>query len=214
MLVALAVLFLTSCVAPDGYVSEVGTEAEAATGTTAAQSCVPESQHEYIAETTLVEATTLVETTAIVETMTDATVVEIEDESIYIQYYTKQDAIDIAKVLYAECRGVPSTTEQACVAWTILNSVDKYESTVYSVVRAPNQYAFRSGSPVNDDLLDLAYDVLDRWNREKNGETGVGRVLPPEYTFFEGDGSHNHFRDNYNGSYNIWDYSLESPYES
>lgn len=201
-MVALIILFFATGATLNGSTSAVSTETEPTTETTVAQSYEPESQDGCIVETTVVETTE------------ETTTVETEAEQIYIQYYTEQDAIDIAKVLYAECGGVPSVTEQACVAWTILNRVDKYESTVYSVVRAPNQYAFRSGSPVNDDLLDLAYDVLDRWNREKNGETGVGRVLPPEYTFFEGDGSHNHFRDNYNGSYNIWDYSLESPYES
>lgn len=201
-MVALIILFFATGATLNGSTSAVSTETEPTTETTVAQSYEPESQDECIVET------------PVVETTEETTTVETEAEQIYIQYYTKQDAIDIAKVLYAECGGVPSVTEQACVAWTILNRVDKYESTVYSVVRAPNQYAFRSGSPVNDDLLDLAYDVLDRWNREKNGETDVGRVLPPEYTFFWGDGSHNHFRDNYNGSYNIWDYSLESPYES
>lgn len=130
-----------------------------------------------------------------------------------IQYYTEQDAIDIAKVLYRECRGVPSKTEQACVAWTILNRVDRYNSTVYSVVRSPNQFAFYENTPVWDELLDLAYDVLGRWSQEKNGLGDVGRVLPAEYTFFEGRDGHNHFRDNYTGSYTVWDYSLESLYE-
>lgn len=130
-----------------------------------------------------------------------------------IQYYTEQDAIDIAKVLYRECRGVPSKTEQACVAWTILNRVDRYNSTVYSVVRSPNQFAFYENTPVWDELLGLAYDVLGRWSQEKNGLDDVGRVLPAEYTFFEGRDGHNHFRDNYTGAYHVWDYSLDSPYE-
>jgi hypothetical protein len=132
----------------------------------------------------------------------------------YVQYYTEQDVVDIAKVLYSECRGVPSKTEQACVAWTILNRVDKYNSNVYSVVRSPNQFAFYDNLPVWDELADLSRDVLERWSREKNGETNVGRVLPKEYLYFSGYGGHNHFRDRYNGCYNIWDYSFESPYEN
>lgn len=138
---------------------------------------------------------------------------ELEPEDSYVQYYTEQDAIDIAKVLYHECRGVPSKTEQACVAWTVLNRVDKHDSTVYSIVRAPYQFAFYENAPVWNELLDLAYDVLERWNREKNGETDVGRVLPKEYTFFSGRNGHNYFRDSYKGEYNIWDYSLNSPYQ-
>ena len=147
-------------------------------------------------------------------TTTTNTEKEPVEENLYIQYYTEQDAIDIAKVLYHECRGVPSVTEQACVAWTVLNRVDLYNSTVYAVVRAPHQFAFYESAPVHDDLLDLAYDVLDRWSHEKNGEINVGRVLPKEYIYFEGRNGHNHFRDNYSGSYNLWDYSLESPYKN
>lgn len=185
--------------------------------TTDTQSYEPMSRDECIDETSTTTNTTETETSTVTEeaeeTSSDETESETDDE-VYIQYYSKQDAIDIAKVLYAECRGVPSVTEQACVAWTILNRVDKTQSTVYSVVRAPHQYAFSERTKVDKELLDLAYDVLERWNREKNGETDVGRVLPKEYTFFEGKNGHNHFRDKYDGSYNIWDYSYESPYES
>lgn len=139
---------------------------------------------------------------------------EFVEEDLYIKHYTEQDAIDIAKVLYHECRGVPSKIEQACVAWTILNRVDCYDSTVYSVVRSPNQFAFYESTPVWGELLDLAHDVLDRWSREKDGEENVGRVLPKEYIYFEGRNGHNYFRDNYSGSYNLWDFFLDNPYES
>lgn len=133
-------------------------------------------------------------------------------EKLYIQYYSEQDAVDIAKVLFRECRGVPSVTEQACVAWTVLNRVDYYDSTIYAVVRAPGQFAFKEDTTVDSVLLELAYDVLNRWNCKKNGDTYVGRVLPEEYIYFEGRGGHNYFRDRFDGSYNIWGFSLESPY--
>lgn len=132
----------------------------------------------------------------------------------YVQYYTDADAIDIAKVLYKECRGVPSVTEQACVAWTILNRVDNQQSSIHDVVRSPRQFAFSSSTKVDSTLLELAYDVLERWNAEKNGEVEVGRVLPKEYIYFNGRNGHNWFRDKFSGSYNTWDYSLPSPYES
>lgn len=150
-----------------------------------------------------------------VTTTTNAEVTEpTAEEKKHIKYYTDQDAVDIAKVLYRECGGVPSTTEQACVVWTVLNRVDHDESTIYDVVRTPAQFAFKESYPVWEDLLELAYDVLERWNLEKNGETNVGRVLPKEYMFFRGDGKHNYFRNGYKGSYDIWDYSLDSPYKS
>lgn len=200
MLLALMMILLVSGKASNDSAQETHTE-EQVPETTVAQSYEQESRDERVVEEVVSEAT-------------ETTVTDIKAEQIYIQYYTEQDAIDIAKVLYTECRGVKSVTEQACVAWTVLNRVDQCDSTISSIVRAPHQYAFYESTPVDSELLSLAYNVLDRWNREKNGDTNVGRVLPMEYTFFEGDGYHNYFRDNFDGSYNIWDYSLESPYES
>lgn len=127
--------------------------------------------------------------------------------------YTRQDAIDIAKVLYNECRGVDSKTERACVAWTVLNRVDNRNSSIYKIVREKYQFAFRESTPVDDSLLELAYDVLDRWCRESAGESNVGRVLPKDYEFFGGSGAHNVFRNSYKDPYDIWDYSYNSPYE-
>lgn len=155
-----------------------------------------------------------VESIHIKETTTKITDNNSSKKNSHTLYYNEQDAIDIAKVLYRECRGVSSKTEQACVAWVILNRVDCYNSTIYSVIRSPNQFAFHEKTPLWDELLDLAYDVLNRWSREINGEKNVGRVLPKEYIYFEGRNGHNYFRDSYNGSYNTWNYTLTSPYES
>lgn len=139
---------------------------------------------------------------------------EVLEEVVYKKYYTDQDAIDIAKVLYNECRGVPSETERACVAWVVLNRVDANNSNIHDVVRAPYQFAFSTTTTVDPALLELSYDVLERWNSEKNNELDVGRVLPPEYVYFEGDGRHNYFRNRFSGSYSVWDYSSSTPYDS
>lgn len=226
LLVVLCLVFATGAASNNADSASNKPDSKAETSVT--QSYDPETQDECIktTESTISTSTTASETkeaTDVTEVVEETTVVvettEIADdepveEDLYIQHYTEHDAIDIAKVLYHECRGVPSKTEQACVAWTILNRVDNFDSTVYSVVRSPNQFAFYEGAPVWDDLLNLAYDVLGRWSYEKNGGVNVGRVLPKEYIYFEGYNGHNYFRDNYSGSYNIWDYSLESPYKS
>ena len=62
------------------------------------------------------------------------------------------------------------------------------------------------------ELEELALDVIERWLDEKDGEAEVGRVLPREYLFFTGDGKHNHFRTEWDGG-QVWDWSLQSPYE-
>ena len=70
----------------------------------------------------------------------------------------------------------------------------------------------RDGKP-NEQTGQRAADFIDRWQREKQGETDVGRVLPPEYLFFGGDGKHNTFRTEWDGG-EYWDWSWPSPYES
>lgn len=128
------------------------------------------------------------------------------------------EAIMIAKVIYSESRGIYSQTEQACVAWTILNRADAYGSSVAAVITAPNQFAYVPSAPTVDDygrdLVALAQDVLDRWYREKAGETNVGRVLPQGYLYYHGDGKHNYFRQEYGNKRNVWDYAWGTVYGS
>lgn len=152
------------------------------------------------------------------ETTTGATEQSSEQETTqedeYITYFTENDVTDIAKLLLRECGGIPSKTEQACVAWCVLNRVDEQGSSIYEVLRSPDQFAFYESTEVQDDLYNLAKDVLSRWNDERNGVSDVGRVLPKGYTYFHGDGVHNYFRNAFDGDYDTWDYSLESPYEN
>lgn len=164
--------------------------------------------------------TTEVPTLSVLDTQETATEqptepeVTQEEEDEYITYFTEDDITDIAKLLLRECGGVPSKTEQACVAWCVLNRVDEQNSSIYEVLRSPNQFAFYESTEVQDDLYNLAKNVLSRWNDERNGVSDVGRVLPKGYTYFHGDGVHNYFRNAFDGNYDTWDYSLESPYEN
>lgn len=163
-------------------------------------------------------------------TYTDSTTISIQETTTQIkqpettkppkqdkavnQYYSEQDAIDLAKLLWRECGGVKSKTEQACVAWTVLNWVDIEGISVQKEVRRPNRFAFYENTRVDQNMLDLAYDVLNRWSAEKDGASNVGRVLPKDYLYFEGHDGHNHFRNAYKGDYTVWDFSLPSPYDN
>lgn len=168
----------------------------------------------YIEETSRISIEETTELVIPTTTKAVTTTEKITAKNTSYTYHTEQDAIDIAKVLYRECRGVPSKTEQACVAWTILNRADKNNSSIRSIITAPNQFAFSNNTKLDRELLGLAYDVLNRWSDEKDGIVDVGRVLPCDYLYFEGRNGRNHFRNRYNGNYDIWDYSLPSPYES
>lgn len=116
----------------------------------------------------------------------------------FTKRYTKSDATIIAKIMYGEARGIKNKTEIACIGWCILNRVDAgMGKNIQSVALAANQFYYKAGAPtVSDhgyDLVALATDVLDRWSREKAGQANVGRVLPKQYKWYAGDGSHNWF---------------------
>ena len=150
------------------------------------------------------------------EVLTDSQAAQL-DGGGYTKLYTSTDAVMMARVMFLEARGVKSKTEIACIGWTILNRVDAGYGSISAVITAPNQFAYSaSASTTSDygyDLVALATDVLDRWSREKAGQSNVGRVLPNGYLWYAGDGKHNYFRNKYQGG-TRWTYSLPSPYES
>lgn len=144
----------------------------------------------------------------------------------FTKRYTENDAKLIARTMYGEARGIKKRKEVACIGWTILNRVDKNQAqfgkTIEQVVTKSNQFAYSAGFPLTSQagfsLINLARDVLDRWSREKAGQTNVGRVLPKEYLWYKGDlVAHNYFFKDYNDFLanrraKAWDYSLPSPY--
>ena len=132
--------------------------------------------------------------------------------------YSDEDAIALAKLTYGEARGVPdlkvngrvisTRTQQAAVMWTVLNRFDAgYEESILEVITAKGQFhGYSEEHPVDEELLELAYDVLDRWNAERHGDV-VMRELPSGYLWFHGDGIWNHFRDAYKNG-NEWDWNI------
>ena len=129
-----------------------------------------------------------------------------------------EEARYMAQACFGEGWICQSKTEWAAIYWNILNRVDSddpyYPDNIIGVVAQSAQYhGYDPTNPVLPVLKELALDVIDRWQREKQGETDVGRVLPPEYLFFGGDGKHNTFRTEWDGG-EYWDWSWPSPYES
>ena len=129
--------------------------------------------------------------------------------------YTEADVEMLARLIYTEARGVRSKTEQAAVVWVVLNRLDnpnRLQKTIAEVVCAPYQFDYRPWAPVTDEFKALAVDVLERWKREKAGAEDVGRVLPPEYQYFEGWGGRNWFSAKWRSD-EYWGWGLDSPYE-
>ena len=117
----------------------------------------------------------------------------------------------IARTIWGEAEIVKSRAEQAAVAWCVLNRVDLYEKPIEEIVLAPYQFAPRLRGDVPDYFIELAEDVVYRWECEKAGIEDVGRTLPAEYTFFVGDGLRNHFSIVWKSTI-YWDWSLPDPY--
>lgn len=162
------------------------------------------------------ETVAVIEVETQAETEAETETVEVEVAEVKVEAVVwDDDAVMIAKTIGVEAPYC-STMEQAAVAWCILNRVDdpRFPATVRENVTptSPRQFAYYPDTPLRDDLYALALDVLGRWEREKNGEIDVGRVLPSEYLYFWGDGKHNHFRINESDQV-YWDWSWEDPYE-
>lgn len=141
---------------------------------------------------------------------------------VVVRYATEQEQAErdrqtveaLAQTVWGEARGC-STTEQAAVVWCILNRADscQFPDDPLMVVQQERQFdGYHPSYPVEPELVDLVEDVMTRWEMEDKLLGDVGRVLPKEYLFFEGDGSHNHFRQEYIKTGETWDWSLPSPY--
>lgn len=145
---------------------------------------------------------------------------ELED-MVFERLYTEEDVIALAQMAWGEALVTKSDTEMAATMWCVLNRYDSGDpyyakcNGISGIVKQSGAFhGYHASNPVDEHLVWLAQDVLDRWCAEKAGYEDVGRVLPAEYLFFHGDGRHNHFRIQYERDGHYWDWSLESPYET
>ncbi len=171
------------------------------------------SENRNISEESLLN---LVATTSVAthepKPMTTVSLEETEPCEIEI---AREDVEMLAKLIWGEARGVPSTEQKAAVVWCVLNRVDSplYPDNIKAVVTQKYQFdGYDESYPLTDEFLKIAEDVLVRWHQEKAGAIDVGRVLPKEYLYFVGDGVLNYFSKEWK-SQDHYDWSLPSPYE-
>ena len=113
-------------------------------------------------------------------------------------YFTEDDVVAMAKMLWGEARGCALDNQQKAV-WCVLNRVDdpRFPDTIQGVLSQPSQFhGYSPDFPVWDELYAVALDVLTRWSMEKQGVT-VERELPNTYLWFTGYNGSNHFREEY-----------------
>ena len=113
-------------------------------------------------------------------------------------YFTEDDVVAMAKMLWGEARGCTVDNQMKCV-WCVLNRVDdaRFPDTIQGVLSQPSQFhGYSPDFPVWDNLYAVALDVLTRWSMEKQG-ADVARELDKNAVFFTGDGTTNWFRSVY-----------------
>ena len=122
--------------------------------------------------------------------------VQSEAPVYYEMYFTEDDVVAMAKMLWGEARGCTRDNQIKC-AWVVCNRVDddRFPNTIQGVLSQPHQFhGYDPNYPVTDELYNVAFDVLTRWSYEKQG-IPVRRELPNTYLWFTGDGEQNHFRE-------------------
>lgn len=120
----------------------------------------------------------------------------------------------LAKIIYLYGHGVASQTQQACIGWTVMNSVDLSTNTDIGSI-AP-LFHYDANKPTVDDfgrnLMPLARDIIFRWKAGRSGVQNNGRVLPAGYCYVWSTGSTVAFRSSADQNSPAWGYSYTSPY--
>ena len=125
---------------------------------------------------------------------------------------TEGQAVILAKIIHLYAHGVASQTQQACVGWAVLNSVDASGGGVDIGAIAPNFHYNGAEATTDDfgrDLMPLARDIIFRWKAGRAGISNNGRVLPLSYCYVTSTGTAVTFTD---GIGSAWNFSAVSPY--
>ena len=126
---------------------------------------------------------------AVPEDTSPSTSSVLEYNETFIEQW-QESAVYLAKTVWGEARGV-SKEGQEKVIWCILNRVDdsRFPNTIIEVITAPNQFhGYSSNFPCEDEMYNLALDVIYRWQLEKMGGES-SRNLSAEYVYFCADSS-------------------------
>ena len=119
----------------------------------------------------------------------------------------------LAKMVWGEARGC-SRKEQAACVWVVLNRADdpRWPDSILGVLTQRGQFAgYDPANPVEPEIRALVDDVIARWGMEPQCIGSVGRVIPDDYYYWQGDGKHNIFRREYRDTA-TWSWEMEDPY--
>ena len=103
------------------------------------------------------------------------------------------------RAIWGEAGGIPDEAQRAAVVWCACNRADAWDMEIGDVLTVDQFHGLAIKGEVPPQHVELARDVLARWTLEAEGWIDVGRVLPSQYLYFEGDGRVNHFSTQFGG---------------
>lgn len=103
------------------------------------------------------------------------------------------------RAIWGEAGGIQDEAQRAAVVWCACNRADAWGMDIWEVLNVGAFHGLAIQGEVPDEHIELARDVLARWALEAEGWVDVGRALPEQYLYFEGDGVRNHYSTEYGG---------------
>lgn len=103
------------------------------------------------------------------------------------------------RAIWGEAGGIQDEAQRAAVVWCACNRADAWDMDIGDVLNVDQFHGLAICGEVPAEHVELARDVLARWTLEAEGWQNVGRVLPSQFMYFEGDGKVNHFSTEYGG---------------
>lgn len=105
----------------------------------------------------------------------------------------------VGRAIWGEAGGVQDEAQRAAVVWCACNRADAWGMDIWEVLNVGAFHGLAIQGEVPDEHIELARDVLAQWALEAEGWVDVGRALPEQYLYFEGDGVRNHYSTEYGG---------------
>ena len=105
----------------------------------------------------------------------------------------------VGRAIWGEAGGVQDEAQRAAVVWCACNRADAWGMDIWDVLNVGAFHGLAIQGDVPAEHVELARDVLARWALEAEGWVDVGRTLPEQYLYFEGDGVRNHYSTEYGG---------------
>lgn len=103
------------------------------------------------------------------------------------------------RAVWGEAGGIQDEAQRAAVVWCACNRADAWGMDIWDVLNVGAFHGLAIQGEVPEQHVEMARDVLARWALEAEGWIDVGRTLPEQYLYFEGDGVRNHYSTEYGG---------------